>query len=162
MHFGFILVVIFVVCLDYAKTARPHASAVNSDWIEGRALQQSTKRRPETREETAGKRRRLNNGLLFDVGSILGGFGDHFGSQNAFKNRVKFWMRFWRPKGGGGRQILGRPGGMRRASGEDNGGVREHPKTPGRRGQGQGDLEGSLAGQAMHVSFGLVVGQQKK
>ena len=53
---------------------------------------------PEREETTAGKRRRTNNGFWVDVGSMLGDFGDHFGSQIAFKNRVKFWMRFWRPK----------------------------------------------------------------
>ena len=32
-----------------------------------------------------------------NFGIILGGFWHHFGSQNAIKNRLKFWMRFWRP-----------------------------------------------------------------
>ena len=42
VNFDLLLVVILAMFSDYAKTARPHASAVNSDWIEGRALQQST------------------------------------------------------------------------------------------------------------------------
>ena len=52
---------------------------------------------------------------------ILGAFWKHFGSQEAFKNRVKFWMRFWRPKGGligffgvGPAECAGCPGGRKK------------------------------------------------
>ena len=90
---------------DFLKNDAPHASAVNSDWIEGRALQQSTKKRSETEDKTVGKRKRKKNGFWDDFGSILGGFGDHFGSQNAFKNRLTFWMRFWRSTMGTGRKF---------------------------------------------------------
>ena len=92
--------VFLVTFPDFLQKGAPHASAVKSDWIEGRALQQSTKKRPETEEKSAGNRRRTNNGFRYDLGSILGGFGNHFGSQNAFKTRLKFWMRFWRSKNG--------------------------------------------------------------
>ena len=38
-----------------------------------------------------------NNGFEIDFGFILGGFGDYFGSQQAFKHRLFFFgMRFWR------------------------------------------------------------------
>ena len=37
----------------------------------------------QTAEETAGKRKRKMNEMLVDFGSILGGFLEHFGSQNA-------------------------------------------------------------------------------
>ena len=33
-----------------------------------------------------------------NFGIILGGFWHHFGSQNALKNRMKFWMRFFDEK----------------------------------------------------------------
>ena len=60
--------------------------------------------------------------------SILAAFGrllEHFRSQNAIKNRVKFWMRFWRSKRGAPSKSGGRFGGMRGGIGEDYGGVRE-------------------------------------
>ena len=65
-----------------------------------------------------------------NFGIILGGFWHHFGRPNAFKNRMKFWMRFWTPKYANKLEIWGRPGGMRGGPGEDNGGVLE--LTPGR------------------------------
>ena len=34
MNFELLLLVILDMFSDYAKTARPHANAVNSDWIE--------------------------------------------------------------------------------------------------------------------------------
>ena len=43
MYFGLILLVISDMFLDYAITARPHASAANSDWIEARGPGKSTK-----------------------------------------------------------------------------------------------------------------------
>ena len=60
-----------------------------------------------------------------EFSSILGGFWDHFGSQKAFKNRVKFWIRFWKVPGGGETSFFGPPGGMRGPVGEDLGGVPE-------------------------------------
>ena len=39
--------------------------------------------------------------FLIDVGWILGGFWDHFGSQNGIQKSMKFRMRFRRPKQGG-------------------------------------------------------------
>ena len=54
-----------------------------------------------------------------NFGIILGGFWHHFGNPNAFKNRVKFWMRFWRPTEAPGHLQEGRPGGMRGVPGED-------------------------------------------
>ena len=65
-----------------------------------------------------------------NFGIILEGFWHHFGSQNAIKNRVKFWMRFWKLKVEPDPVKEGRPGGMRGGPGEDNGGVLE--LTPGR------------------------------
>ena len=66
-HFGRYWEVFFDTFPDFGNNGgAPHASAVNSDWIEGRALQQSTKKRPETQEETAGKRKRKNDGFLVD------------------------------------------------------------------------------------------------
>ena len=67
---------------------------------------------------------------------ILGGFWHHFGSPNAFKNRVKFWMRFWRPNEANKHLIWGRLGGMRGGPGEDNGGVQRIEAET--RGQGPG------------------------
>ena len=60
-----------------------------------------------------------------NFGIILEGFWHYFGSQNAIKNRVKFWMRFWRPTEAPAHLHEGRPGGMRGGPGEDNGGVLE-------------------------------------
>ena len=93
--------VVLATWLDFAKNARPHESTVNSDQIEGRAPRKTTKKPSKTEEKTGGKRKRKMNAFLVDFGFILGGFWEHFGSQNAFKNRVKFWMRFWRRKEGG-------------------------------------------------------------
>ena len=83
-----------------------------------------------------------------NFGIILGGFWHHFGSPNAFKNRVKFWRSFWRPNEANRHLIWGRRGGMREGPGEDNGGVLE--RTPGKnRGREprrrQGTLELGLA-----------------
>ena len=101
-YFGCYWGVFLGIFPEFLKNGAPHASAVNSDCIEGRALQKSTKKRSEIEEKTVGKRKRTNNGFWDDFGSILGAFGDHFGRQNAFKNRVTFWMRFWRSKRGTG------------------------------------------------------------
>ena len=79
---------------------------------------------------------------------ILEGFWHHFGTPNAFKNRVKFWKRFWKPKRGPEPLHNWRPGGMRGGPGEDNGGVLERTpdknrgREPRRR---QGTLELGLA-----------------
>ena len=83
-----------------------------------------------------------------DFGSILGGFLEHFGSQNAFKNRVKFWRRFFHEKPSRAYLKRGRPGGMRGGPGEDYGGVRVQipAENSGRdRRQGPGALESDLA-----------------
>ena len=83
-----------------------------------------------------------------NFGIILEGFWHHFGSPNAFKNRVKFWMRFWKLKVAPDPVKEGRRGGMRGVPGEDNGGVRERTpaensgREPRRR---QGTLELGLA-----------------
>ena len=89
------------IVLNFAKKALPHESAINSSQIDGPAPWKSRKKRKKNEGKTAGERRWKKSRFLLDFGSILGGFGDHFGSQNAFKNRVKFWMRFWRRKEGG-------------------------------------------------------------
>ena len=73
---------------DFVKNGAPHERAANSNQIEGRAPRKSTKQRSETEEKTVGKRKRTNNEFWDVFGFILGGFGDHFGNQNAFKNRV--------------------------------------------------------------------------
>ena len=65
------------------------------------------------------------NDFLKVFGVILEGFWEHCGSQNAIKNRVKIWMRFWRPKRERYPVPGARLGGMRGGIGEDNGGVRE-------------------------------------
>ena len=60
-----------------------------------------------------------NNTFFTNVCIVFGGFWGHFESQNALKNRMKFWTRFWMPKKGGGPIFWGRPGGMRGGPGED-------------------------------------------
>ena len=90
----------FDTFLDFVRNSAPHGSVGNSDWIEGRPLRKSTKQLSETEEKTAGKRKGTHNGFWDDFGLMLGGFGDHFGSQNTFKHRENFWIRFWRPKKG--------------------------------------------------------------
>ena len=62
-HFRVYWEVFFGTFPDFVKNGGPHASAVNSDWIEGRALRKSTNKLSETEEKTAGKRRRTNNGF---------------------------------------------------------------------------------------------------
>ena len=81
-----------------------------------------------------------------NFGIILGGFWHHFGSPNAFKNRVKFWMRFWNVKVEPELVKEGRPGGMRGGPGEDNGGVREPISAENRsRGSKAGARSSSIA-----------------
>ena len=89
-HFGGFLEVIFW------KKWRPFERIVNSSQIEGRAVGKSTTNRSKTDGETVKKLRRKSDTFFDDFGFILGGFWKHFGSQNAIKNRVKFWMRFWK------------------------------------------------------------------
>ena len=77
--------------------AHPHANAVKSDWIEGRALQKSiqkTSRNWRKNGKTPKTKKKKREGF----GAIFGGFGGQFGSQNTFKNPRKFWMRFSRRK----------------------------------------------------------------
>ena len=80
---------------DFVKNGAPHERAANSDWIEGRAPRKSTKNLFRNYRKTAGKRRRTNHVFWNYFEFILGGSGDHFGTQNAFKNQVKIWMQFW-------------------------------------------------------------------
>ena len=66
MHFRCNVGRYWEVCLgtfpEFLKNNAPHASAVNSDWIEGRALQKSTKKRSETeKKKTVGTRKRTKN-----------------------------------------------------------------------------------------------------
>ena len=113
---------------DFVKNGAPHESVANSDWIEGRAPRKSTNEPSKIKEKKAGKRRRTNNGFWVGLGSMMEGFGDHFESQHAFANRVKFWMRFCR-RGGADFCWVGRAvcAGTRNR-GEDNGGVQRTSK----------------------------------
>ena len=121
---------------------------VNSNEIEARALGKATKKPSKIEEKTVRKHTWEKHAFFMNFGIILEGFWHHFGSQNAIKNRVKFWMRFWRPTDAPGHLQEGRPGGMRGVPGEDNGGIRERTpaenrgREPRRR---QGTLEGGLA-----------------
>ena len=80
------------------KNGAPHGNTVNSSKIEGSAPRKSRKKRPETEGTTAETRRRK----IMDPVSILAPFwealGNHFGSQNDSKNRVKFRGRFFEGK----------------------------------------------------------------
>ena len=115
---------------DFAKKGAPHEFIVNSSEIEGRAPGKAIKKRSKIKEKTVRKHTSEKHAFFLNFGSILGGFWHHFGSQNAIKNRMKFWKRFWRPNDANRLLIWGRPGGMRGGPGEDNGGVLE--LTPGR------------------------------
>lgn len=53
---------------DFVANGAPHANAVNSDWIEGRALRKSTKQPSET-EDKNGRKTKANK--VMDLGSIL-------------------------------------------------------------------------------------------
>ncbi len=83
---------------DFAKKGAPHEFIVNSNEIEGRAPGNATKKPSKIEEKTVRKHTWEKHAFFMNLGIILGGFWHHFGSQNAFKNRVKFWMRFWRSK----------------------------------------------------------------
>ena len=76
----------------------PCKTLVNTNEIEGRAPGKSAKNSSETDEKTVKNLGRKSEAFFLDFGFILGGFWEHFGSQNAIKNRVKFWMCFWRSK----------------------------------------------------------------
>ena len=80
------------------KNGAPHGNTVNSSKIYGSAPRKSRKKRTETEGKTAEKRRRK----IMDPVSILALFwealGNHFGTQNDSKNRVKFRGRFFKVK----------------------------------------------------------------
>ena len=76
------------------KNGAPHGNPVNSTKNEGPAPRKSRKKRPEAEGTTAGKRRRKSNGSCVDFGLFCEALGNHFGSQNVSKNRVKFRGRF--------------------------------------------------------------------
>ena len=102
-HFGCYWEVFLSTFPVFVKNGAPHGNAINSSEIEGPAPQKSKKKVQKLKKKRQENEGEQNNGFLDDFGSILGGFGDHFGGQKAFKNRVKCWMRFWRPKKGPGR-----------------------------------------------------------
>ena len=84
----------FVTFSDFAKKGAHHEFICHGEEIEGRALGKARKKHSKIEEKTEEKQARKNNAFFSNFGLILGGFWEHFGSQKAFKTRVKFWMRF--------------------------------------------------------------------
>ena len=115
---------------DFAKKGAPHEFIVNSSEIEGRAPGKAIKKPSKIEEKTVRKHTWEKHAFFMNFGIILGGFWHHFGSPNAFKNRVKFWMRFWRPAEAPRHLEEGRPGGMRGALGRIMEGYKD-PKVAG-------------------------------
>ena len=97
-NFGSLWEVILATFSDFAKKGAPHEFIVNSSEIEGRAPGKAIKKRSKIDEKTVWKHTWKKHAFFMNFGIILGGFGIYFRTQNAFKIRVKFWMRFWRPK----------------------------------------------------------------
>ena len=79
------------------KKAHPTNSLEITMQIKGRAPGKAIKKRSKIEEKTIRKHTWEKHAFFMNFGIILGGFWHHFGSPNAFKNRVKFWMRFWMP-----------------------------------------------------------------
>ena len=111
MHFGCHVGCYWEVFLgtfpNFLKNGAPHGSVVNSDWIEGRALQKSTKKCSGTEEKTLGKRKRKVTGFGDDFLSILGGLGDHFWEPKCLQQSSEMLDAILEVKHGDWLQIVG-------------------------------------------------------
>ena len=99
-HFGRLWELISVTFFDFAKKGAHHGFIAHGGEIKGPSAEEATKQTPKMEGTTVKKQGWKNNEMFTNCGFILGAFWKHFGSQKAFKNRVKFWMRFWRLKRG--------------------------------------------------------------
>ena len=61
-------------------------------------LNKRAKKQQKWKEQLSKNKSGKTMNCLSNCGLILGAFWINFGSQKAFKNRVKFWMRFWSRK----------------------------------------------------------------
>ena len=94
-HFGRYWEVVFDNFPDFLKYAGPHASAVNTGWIEGRAPDKTTKMLVKNMDKI---RRENEEEKGREFGQVLARFWEAFGTivggQTVFKNRMKIWRRF--------------------------------------------------------------------
>ena len=87
----------WLLFLTLRKKAHPTNSLEITMQIKGRAPGKAIKKPSKIKEKTVRKHTWKKHAFFMNFGIILGGFWHHFGSQNASKNRVKFWMRFLTP-----------------------------------------------------------------
>ena len=97
-HFGRLWELISATSIDLANKCAHHGFIAHGGEIKGPTAEQASKEVAKMEGKTVKKQAWKNNELFINFGIILGAFWDHFGCQKAFKNRVKFWMRFWRSK----------------------------------------------------------------
>ena len=91
-HFGRLWELIWATFIDFANKCARHGFIALGGEIKGPAAEEASKKAAKMEGTTVKKQAWKNDELFTIFGFILGAFWEHFGSQNAFKNRVKFWM----------------------------------------------------------------------